>query len=440
MFIDFILFFYFFLKPKNRDRLELYALHRQAVSGDAPTISAGNNQQWNATDRAKYNAWKSKAGLSTTSAMQQYIQEADRQVRVYGTSPTSVQSKNSHGSNDASQEQQQQRHHQSHAHPAPPPPPPTSRGLAAIPLLCAAASEQRISYLRRIQSTSYYNAWWKRQEPLLAPPFTVLAIPEHVLLYIATCVETISLYVTYTPVTNEASSTPGTGHSKNTSTSTADTNNNTALSSSTKTNTSNTNGRAMNAGNINTTFIPHVVGVTIQSYLWPFHNVLLSTWMTVILVYMITSTSIQCMSTILLGSRRTGTTLHTIYYEQIIFISQSIYTIMESHQPVSVRCIGLLFLPYTFLLRILRTINPTLTTTSSATPESQTQPPTDTSSSSNSNSSLLVSCSVYSILIGMTMWYWIWLVPCVVIFGMDYICSILLLGPCFATIELASQL
>ena len=172
-----------------------------------------------------------------------------------------------------------------------------------------------------------------------------------------------------------------------------------------------------------------------QSYLWPFHNVLLSTWMSVILTYMITSTSIQCMSTILMGSRRTGMTLHTIYSEQIIFIAQSIYTIMESHQPVSVRCIGLLFLPFTLVLRILRTINPSLTT-SSATPDSMSQLPPDVSS----NSSLLMTCSVYSILIGMTLWYWIWLVPCVVIFGMDYICSILLLGPCFAIIELASQL
>ena len=148
------------------------------------------------------------------SAMQQYIQEADRQVRVYGTSPvttasSAVQSKNINGggmnANDTSQnggypQQQQQQE-------PPPPPPPTSRGLAAIPLLCAAASEQRVSYLRRIQTTSYHNAWWKRQEPLLAPPFTVLAIPEHILLFLATSVETISLYVTYTHVTNEASST-----------------------------------------------------------------------------------------------------------------------------------------------------------------------------------------------------------------------------------------
>jgi acyl-CoA-binding protein len=417
--------------------LELYALHRQAVSGDAPTISTNNNQQWNATDRAKYNAWKSKAGLSTMMAMQQYIQEADRQVRVYGTATTAtsgstsaVQSKNI---NDASQSggytaQQQQQSHSNQA-----PPPPTSRGLAAIPLLCAAASEQRVSYLRRIQTTSYHNAWWKRQEPLLAPPFTILAIPEHILLYIATIVETISLYVTYTHVTNEATSTNGTGHHNAAQSNTGST----ALASSTKTNSNTTNGGTINTRA--TTLIPHIVGVTVQSYLWPFHNVLLSTWMTVILTYMITSTSIQCMSTILLGSRRTGLTLHTIYHEQILFICQSIYTIMESHQPVSVRCIGLLFLPYTFLLRVLRTINPTLATTTTSSPS---QPPDTSSASSsvNSNSLLLVSCSAYSILIGMTIWYWLWIVPCLVIFGMDYICSILLLGPCFAIIELASQL
>lgn len=427
--------------------MELYALHRQAVSGDAPTISVSNNQQWNATDRAKYNAWKSKTGLSSTMAMQQYIQEADRQVRVYGTSTVAstttgpskniIQSNNNgaggaHNSADTSQ------NGRGYPSQAPPPPPPTSRGLAAIPLLCAAASEQRTSYLRRIQTTSYHNAWWKRQEPLLAPPFTVGAIPEHILLYFATCVESISLYVTYTHVTNEASSTGGySKNSNNTSATYTNTNNTTVASSSSSSAKTNTNNNTTINSN-STALLPHVVGVTIQSYLWPFHNVLLSTWMTVILIYMITSTSVQCMSTILLGSRRTGMTLHTIYYEQIIFIAQSIYTIMESHQPVSVRCIGLLFLPYTFLLRVLRTINPSL----SATPDATMSPPPDTSStsSSNRNSSLLVTCSVYSLLIGMTWWYWLWLLPCIVIFGIDYVCSILVLGPCFAIIELASQL
>ena len=250
--------------------MELYALHRQAVSGDAPSISTNNvNQQWNATDRAKYNAWKSKTGLSTMNAMQQYIQEADRQVRVYGTSTTTtttsaVQPKNIN-ENGGYNSQQQQQHH--------PPPPPTSRGLAAIPLLCAAASEQRVSYLRRIQTTSYHNAWWKRQEPLLAPPYTILAIPEHILLYIATCVETISLYVTYTHVTNEA--TTSTNNSGTYQTNTGSTS--TLASSFTKTNTNNpTNNGTMHTAT-NTTLIPHIVGVTVQSYLWPFHNVLLST-------------------------------------------------------------------------------------------------------------------------------------------------------------------
>ena len=427
------------LPQQNRDRLELYALHRQAVSGDAPSINVntGNNgttgsTTMNATDRAKYNAWKSKLGMSTSSAMQQYIQEADRQVRVYGTAPSStaaskhLQDSIPNGSATGSSAGTQPPAPHSH------PPAPTSRGLAAIPLLCAAASEQRVSYLRRIQTTPYHNAWWKRQEPLLAPPGTIFALPEHVLLIIATGVETISLFVTYRHGINEAASSSATSNAQNGS--------GTTLTSS-NANTNPTNGgqnkhnHNSNTSTTSNTLIPHAVGVTVQSALWPLHNVLLSTWMTVILIYMIASTSLQCTSTILLGSRRTGRSLHTIYCEQILFISQSIYTIMESHQPVSVRCIGLLFLPYTFVLRVLRTIHPTLATTASTLPDAASS-----SSSSSSNSMLLVTCSVYSVLVTMTLWYWLWVIPCIVILGMDYICSILILGPCFGIIELASQL
>lgn len=72
-------------------------------------------------------AWRQKKGISTSQAMQMYIQESDRQVRVYGTqtnalpqtpqtTPVSSSNASSNGSSAAS----------------------VSRGLAAIPLLEAA--------------------------------------------------------------------------------------------------------------------------------------------------------------------------------------------------------------------------------------------------------------------------------------------------------------
>ncbi|OEU19937.1 hypothetical protein FRACYDRAFT_182222, partial [Fragilariopsis cylindrus CCMP1102] len=66
--------------PSNRDRLELYAYHKVAVSGDAPS-SLSNAA--NAAERAKYQAWRSKSGKSQEDSMRLYVQEADRQLRVY---------------------------------------------------------------------------------------------------------------------------------------------------------------------------------------------------------------------------------------------------------------------------------------------------------------------------------------------------------------------
>ena len=51
--------------PSNRDRLELYALHKQAAAGDCDK-PAPNKE--NKADKGKWSAWKSKAGLSQVCA------------------------------------------------------------------------------------------------------------------------------------------------------------------------------------------------------------------------------------------------------------------------------------------------------------------------------------------------------------------------------------
>eukprot|EP00533_Pseudo-nitzschia_delicatissima_P016175 CAMPEP_0197265112 /NCGR_PEP_ID=MMETSP1432-20130617/2202_1 /TAXON_ID=44447 /ORGANISM="Pseudo-nitzschia delicatissima, Strain UNC1205" /LENGTH=360 /DNA_ID=CAMNT_0042729825 /DNA_START=88 /DNA_END=1169 /DNA_ORIENTATION=- len=75
--------------PSNRDKLELYAYHKVAVSGDAPaTIPTSAN----AAERAKYNAWRQKSGRSQKESMRLYLQEADRQLRVYGSAVAPIPS------------------------------------------------------------------------------------------------------------------------------------------------------------------------------------------------------------------------------------------------------------------------------------------------------------------------------------------------------------
>eukprot|EP00977_Amphora_coffeiformis_P027709 scaffold34635_cov208-Amphora_coffeaeformis.AAC.2 len=164
--------------PSNRDRLELYALHKQAVSGDAPATLATQT----AAERAKYQSWKSKAGLLQTEAIRLYMQEADRQIRVYGGGLTTFDSSDqANGGNGIPPVNDEV------------PPPQQPRGLAAIPLLCAAASESRPAYLRRLANTRLEQAWWRRQEPLTAAPGTLWSFPEFVLLAVASFLEYMSL-------------------------------------------------------------------------------------------------------------------------------------------------------------------------------------------------------------------------------------------------------
>lgn len=260
---------------QNRDRLELYALHKQAISGDAP----GSLATQTPGERAKYSAWRAKSGITQQEAMRLYIQESDRQVRVYGLTPMTPDNTPALENNSSSSAQQHQ-----------------PRGLAAIPLLCAAASESRQAYLRRLANTRPEQAWWNRQEPLCATPGGVLALPETIVIKLAALLEFISLN---------------------------------------------------SEGNI-IPFPPAVV----QSFLWPLHNCLLALWMGIILVYTAWTAGLELLQTVLWGSRRTGLSLPGVWKDQIQFSSQSVHTLTESHQPLSARLVGLTLLPYAVMVAI----------------------------------------------------------------------------------------
>lgn len=61
--------------PSNDNLLKLYALFKQASSGDASGARPG---MFDLKGRAKYDAWAAQKGKSTESAMTEYIALVDR--------------------------------------------------------------------------------------------------------------------------------------------------------------------------------------------------------------------------------------------------------------------------------------------------------------------------------------------------------------------------
>jgi diazepam-binding inhibitor (GABA receptor modulator, acyl-CoA-binding protein) len=61
--------------PSNDDLLELYALYKQATSGD---VSGGRPGMLDLKGRAKYDAWAKKKGTSRDAAMEKYVALVDR--------------------------------------------------------------------------------------------------------------------------------------------------------------------------------------------------------------------------------------------------------------------------------------------------------------------------------------------------------------------------
>ena len=66
--------------PSNRDRLELYALHKQSVSGDAPATDDDVSSSSSVADKAKLAAWRTKRGMTQADAMQRYVEECECRV------------------------------------------------------------------------------------------------------------------------------------------------------------------------------------------------------------------------------------------------------------------------------------------------------------------------------------------------------------------------
>jgi acyl-CoA-binding protein len=330
-------------------------LHKQAVSGDAPPNpppSSTSTTDQAPAEKSKYAAWKAKRGLSTEEAMTQYIAECDRQVRVYGTAAAAAAT----ASNPQTPLNTPQTTTSSSSSIS------TPRGLAAIPLLCAAAAESRVAYLRRMEVSSPESSWWSRQEPLCSSTSStttnsITALPETLLLQLASLVERISL----SPPTPLA-------------------------------------------------MIPPSV---LQSILWPLHNMLLVTWMGMILWLLLLQSAFRLVRTLIYGARRTGMTLPSIWNVMLEPTHRSIQSLAEPHQPLSVRLMGLLLWPASLL------VGTTCTTTST----------TSVFAAGSTASSV-----VFLLGLLMTWWYFVLVVPCVTGW---LLLAALASGWCFGVIEFA---
>ena len=68
-------------KATNEEKLTCYGLFKQATVGDCAGDRPG---MFSFEARAKYDAWKSREGMSKEEAMAAYIAEVDGQYEKYG--------------------------------------------------------------------------------------------------------------------------------------------------------------------------------------------------------------------------------------------------------------------------------------------------------------------------------------------------------------------
>jgi len=336
--------------PSTRDKLELYALHKQAVSNDAPSHSSTNNVVGvpclsSLAELAKLNAWRAKRGLSQAQAMTGYILEADRQLLTYGSASILPQraSSSSPTTTPRNTPDERRKHHtnaiiEEHSNNcrrcgtsvfA------TSRGLAAIPSLCAVASETRLAYLERLGSTTtnrngiFSDGWWRKQEPLCGYPGTIMSLPETALIVLATAVESFSLSLNEIN-TDNTSSTKRIREKNNNHSMATTTMNRPSTSSTTVTNK----------------FLTQKLPTsTIQSFLWPLHNSLLIVWMLLIFLYTATVTAIIAARTMLMGEQTTCTFLEDVLVQEIRPLKMGVGELFGTHQSVGVRLLGLALYP-----------------------------------------------------------------------------------------------
>ena len=277
------------------------------------------------------------------------------------------------------------------------------RGLAAVPLLCAAAAESRVAYLARLQVTdpadgvsgarvppslrerwgvhldthsfcsilccvsstvsntfTHRMKWWAKQEPLCLEVDNPLSIPENLVIALAAKVEQLSLIV----------------------------------------------ARYVGEGRA----VPFPQPAVVQAFLWPVHNVLLCCWITLIL----TSTCLGSMAvmcqTVLFGARRTNAPLGRLLAEEVRPSARAVESLCGGHQALGVRVAGLALMPLMTLC--------------------------DFAASMAGRTGVLSGSLVFVGLGACGWWYWLCVLPWLAVCGLSLA---LMSGWCFGLIEMAAM-
>lgn len=167
------------------------------------------------------------------------------------------------------------------------------RGIAAVPLLCVAAAENKDTYSARMLRTNPSESWWGKQDALCAEPGSAFALPETVVLYVANQVEHVVLGAPLEP--------------KN-----------------------------------------------LLAAVWPVHNVLICIWIAFIHVCTLIGSAVLASKIVFLGKKRVGVSLEDLFQDTIVPLGISASTLSKSHprQATGVRVVGLALMPLSWICKM----------------------------------------------------------------------------------------
>lgn len=87
----------------------------------------------------------------------------------------------------------------------------------------------------------------------------------------------------------------------------------------------------------------------LQAFLWPVHNVLLCTWICLILTTTYLGSLVMMSQTLLFGAKRTSAPLGRLFAEEVHPSARAVESLCEQHQVIGVRVAGLALMPLMML-------------------------------------------------------------------------------------------
>jgi hypothetical protein len=155
-----------------------------------------------------------------------------------------------------------------------------------------------------------------------------------------------------------------------------------------------------------------------------------------IVIYAVVFSAWDSLTTLLLGSRRTGHSLASIWHDDVVFGAQSVRTLTEPHQPLSARVVGLVVQPHAILVSFLHALAPPVE------PSASSNASAAAASAAQGGPNLVVGLTtrsgLYVVVVLCTLWYWLVVLPWFL--SMVMLGTALVLGNCFALIEWASHI